>query len=454
MIHQFKKNGWFFVLDVNSGAVHSVDELVYDLLPGYGKHSKEDIIKEFSGKYETSLIEDALGEIDTLKSENMLFTENTYVSSEKFLHREPVVKALCLHVAHDCNIRCEYCFAAQGNFEGERLLMPLEIGKNALKFLVERSGSRRQLEVDLFGGEPLMNWEVCKQLVTYGRELEKEYNKVIRFTLTTNGTLLDDEKIEYINENFHNVVLSIDGKKETNDKMRPTVNGKGTYDIIVPKFKKLIDGRGGKSYYVRGTFTRHNLEFDKDVIHLADLGFTETSVEPVVGDPNDPFTIREQDLVQVFESYDRLAEDMVSKLGTENAFRFFHFTIDFSQGPCLIKRVSGCGAGSEYLAITPEGDIYPCHQFVGNEDFKLGNITEKSFDNSMTSDFHEAHVENKEACKACWAKYYCSGGCHANAYNFNDSLFKPYEIGCEMEKKRIENAIYLQAETVTRGSKQ
>ncbi len=451
MIHQFKRGDWHFVLDVNSGAVHSVDAIAYALLE-YWSEPKEALIARFKATYTESDLLEAIGEIETLISEGQLFTENTYVSSDKFLHRAPVIKALCLHVAHDCNIRCEYCFAAQGNFEGERLLMPLEVGKRALDFVVSRSGNRRQLEVDLFGGEPLMNWDVCKALVDYGKELEAQHNKVIRFTLTTNGTLLDDEKIEYINEHFHNVVLSIDGRKTVNDQMRPTINGKGTYDVIVPKFQKLVDSRGKKSYYVRGTFTRYNMDFDQDVIHMADLGFKETSVEPVVGDPNDPYTIREEDLPQIFEAYDRLSREMVSRLGTEKAFRFFHFTVDFNQGPCLIKRVSGCGAGSEYLAITPEGDIYPCHQFVGNEAFKIGNILEGTFNGDLTTDFHEAHVENKTACQNCWAKYYCSGGCHANAHNFNQNLFEPYAIGCEMEKKRIENAIYLQAERIVKGN--
>lgn len=450
MIHQFKRGDWNFVLDVNSGAVHSVDDLAYLLLADWDMGA--DKLKEkYVGQYAPSDIDEAISEIELLIKQGQLFTENTYVSSEKFLHRSPVVKALCLHVAHDCNIRCEYCFAAQGNFEGDRLLMPLEVGKKALEFVVKNSGNRRQLEVDLFGGEPLMNWDVCKALVDYGKTLALEYGKVIRFTLTTNGTLLDDEKIAYINEHFHNVVLSIDGRRDVNDRMRPTINGKGTYDLIVPKFKKLVESRGKKSYYVRGTFTRHNMDFDQDVVHLADLGFKETSVEPVVSDPKDPYTITQGDLPEIFKAYDRLSEAMVSRLGTEKAFRFFHFTIDFNQGPCLIKRVSGCGAGSEYLAITPEGDIYPCHQFVGNAAFKIGNILSGTFDNSLTHDFHEAHVENKEACQRCWAKYYCSGGCHANAHNFNNTLFEPYAIGCEMEKKRLENAIYLQAERVTRG---
>ncbi len=453
MIHQFKRGDWRFVIDVNSGAVHTVDDLVYDILLDYASLDREALVDKYAQTYSPDDVKEALSEIDALIDNNQLFTENTYVSSDKFLNRSHVIKALCLHVAHDCNIRCKYCFAAQGNFEGDRLLMPLETGKRALEFLVKHSGNRRQLEVDLFGGEPLMNWKVCKALVEYGKELELEYGKVIRFTVTTNGTLLDDEKIEYINKHFHNVVLSIDGRKTINDEMRPAINGKGTYDIIVPKFKKLVDGRGNKSYYVRGTFTHQNLDFDKDVVHLADLGFKETSVEPVVSEPGDFFSIEEDDLIDVYDAYDRLAEDMIERIGTSDEFRFFHYTIDLKRGPCLIKRLSGCGAGTEYLAITPEGDIYPCHQFVGDEKFKMGNVLEgDDLNNTSGHDFKEAHVESKSDCKVCWAKYYCSGGCHANAYNFNGDISKPYDIGCKMERKRIENAIYIKAEEMTRGA--
>ncbi len=408
MIHQFIKAGWHFVIDVNSGAIHNVDKLVYRILQDYKALEKSEIKAKLLNEYSETEINEAFSEIEYLIDNNMLFSENNVINTDKFLHRAPVVKALCLHVAHDCNIRCEYCFAAQGNFEGERLLMPLEVGKRALEFLVANSANRRQLEVDLFGGEPLMNWKVCKALVDYGRELEKIHNKIIRFTITTNGTLLDDEKIDYINEHFHNVVLSIDGRKQVNDMMRPTASGKGTYDIILPKFKKLVNQRGDKSYYVRGTFTKFNLDFDEDVIHLADQGFKETSVEPVVADPTDSYAITEEDLPRIFDAYDRLANEMVTRLGKENHFKFFHFTIDFNRGPCLIKRVSGCGAGTEYLAITPEGDIYPCHQFVGNEAFKMGNVMTGEYAKVEAHDFKEAHVENKEDCQICWAKYYCS----------------------------------------------
>lgn len=452
MIHQFKKGDWHFVVDVNSGAIHIVDTLAAKLVALYQDNNLDQVIERLAGEFSRNDIEYAYREVQTLVDGNMLFTQNNIIETERFLHRKPVVKALCLHVAHDCNIRCKYCFAAQGNFEGERLLMPLAVGKKALQFLVENSGQRRQLEVDLFGGEPLMNWDVCRALVDYGRVLEKQYNKIIRFTITTNGILLDDVKIDYINEHFHNVVLSIDGRPEVNDLMRPTVSGMGTYDLIVPKFKKLIEGRNGKSYYVRGTFTSQNTDFDKDVLHLANLGFKETSVEPVVSDPKDFYSLSEGDLPAIFAAYDRLADAMVKRLGSEKAFRFFHFTIDLARGPCLIKRVSGCGAGTEYLAITPEGDIYPCHQFVGDQQFLMGNVMTEQFHTLDQHDFKEAHVESKLDCQVCWAKYYCSGGCHANAYNFNGTIEQPYELGCKMERKRIENAIYLQANKQLGGS--
>ncbi len=451
MIHLFKKNDWFFAIDVNSGAVHAVDEIVYDLLGDYQELSSEQLLEKYQAKHQKPRVEEALEEIKELIDKNQLFSEDNYITSVKFLNRAPVVKALCLHVAHDCNIRCKYCFAAQGDFECGRLLMPIEVGKKALDFVVANSGKRRQLEVDLFGGEPLMNWEVCKELVEYGKKIGEENGKILRFTVTTNGTLLNDEKIEFINENFHNVVLSIDGRKTINDEMRPTPAGGGTYDMIVPKFKQLAKGRNGKSYYVRGTFTSQNLDFDKDVIHLADLGFSETSVEPVVSEPGDFFSIKESDLPEIFDSYDRLAEEMVSRINRNDEFNFFHYTIDLERGPCLIKRVSGCGAGTEYLSITPEGDIYPCHQFVGKDEFKMGNIMEDNFADLEDFDFRSAHVGTKEDCQECWAKYYCSGGCHANAYNFNGTINKPYKIGCQMERKRIENAIYIKAEEMSRA---
>ncbi len=445
MIHQFKKGDLNFVVDVNSGAIHCVDDMAYDVIARYQTQDKAALVDTLSEKYPKDALEQSYREVTTLVDKKQLFSANHVLDSAKFLNRSFVVKALCLHVAHDCNLRCEYCFAAQGNFHGDNLLMPLEVGKRALDFLVANSGNRRQLEVDLFGGEPTMNWEVCKQLVEYGKALEFEHNKLIRFTITTNGLLLNDEKIDYINRHFHNVVLSIDGRREINDAMRPIAGGTGSYDIIAPKFKQLVAGRGDKSYYVRGTFTNRNIDFDRDVLHLADLGFKETSVEPVVSSPDDLFSLSEADLPAIYDAYDRLADEMVARIGSDKDFRFFHYVIDFNRGPCIIKRVSGCGAGTEYLAVTPQGDIYPCHQFVGNEDFKMGNVMTGEFERLTHVNFADAHVEAKEDCQTCWAKYYCSGGCHANAYNFNKTIDKPYQLGCKMEQKRIENAIYLQA---------
>ncbi|QXM05933.1 thioether cross-link-forming SCIFF peptide maturase [Crassaminicella indica] len=445
MIHKFTQDDIRIVLDVNSGAVHIIDEIVYDILDYYKKKNVEEIVEILEKKYSKEDIIEAIYEVKTLESEGLLFTEDTYKNHPSFLNRKPVVKALCLHVAHDCNIRCKYCFASQGDFKGQRTLMSEEVGKKALDFLIENSGNRRNLEVDFFGGEPLMNFEVVKKLVEYGRKREKEAGKRFRFTITTNGVLLNDENMKYINENMDNVVLSIDGRKEVNDNMRYGVNGKGTYDIIVPKFLKMAKMRNGKDYFVRGTFTRENLDFSKDVLHLADLGFTSTSIEPVVTDEKYDYALREEDLDKIFEQYEILAKEYVKRKKEGNGFSFFHFMLDLSQGPCVIKRLSGCGAGSEYLAITPEGDIYPCHQFVGDEDFCMGNVLEGKLNTSFQVDFKDAHVYNKEKCNDCWAKFYCSGGCHANAYNFNKDIYKPYELGCEMEKKRIECSLVIQA---------
>ena len=445
MIHKFKKNGVYVVLDVNSGAVHVVDEMVYDILDHYPEHDKTTAVEHLKSKYNSDELTQAIDEIQALIDEEQLFSKDTYIKNLEFRNRKPVIKAMCLHIAHDCNIRCKYCFASQGDFEGDRSLMSLEVGKKALKFLVDNSGNRRNLEVDFFGGEPLMNFEVVKDLVTYGRSLEAENNKLFRFTITTNGVLLDDAKIDYINEHMDNVVLSIDGRPKVNDLMRYTINGGGTYDIIVPKFKKLVEKRGDKNYYVRGTFTKFNIDFAKDVIHMADLGFKNTSVEPVVASPENDYALSDSDLETICDQYDELAEEMIARRGKENDFSFFHFTVDLAQGPCIVKRLSGCGAGSEYVAITPDGDIYPCHQFVGDEDFKIGSLMDGTYNNHLSHDFKEAHVYNKEKCKECWAKFYCSGGCHANAYNFNHDINIPYDLGCEMEKKRLEASLYIQA---------
>lgn len=449
MIHKFKQGGLCIVMDVNGGAIHVVDDMVYDILEYYPEKNKEEVIGILGQTYDEATLKEAMTELDDLLLAGQLHTSDQYIGDITFKERQPIIKAMCLHVAHDCNIRCKYCFASQGDFKGDRGLMDLETGKKAFDLLIKHSGNRRNIEVDFFGGEPLMNWEVVKQLVDYGRSLEAEHQKNFRFTLTTNGVLLDDEKIAYINENMENVVLSLDGTQATNDLMRPAVNGAGTYDVIVPKFKKLVEKRGPKSYYVRGTFTRFNTDFAKDVIHMADLGFKLTSVEPVVSEPHHDYTLQETDLPKIFSEYEKLAEAIIDREGTEKAFKFFHFMVDLSQGPCVIKRLSGCGAGSEYIAVTPEGDIYPCHQFVGNPDFVMGSVNTGDIDLSLNKAFKNAHVYNKPKCKDCWAKFYCSGGCHANAYNFNKDINQPYDLGCEMEKKRLECAIYIKAKELT-----
>ncbi|RKD28026.1 uncharacterized protein SAMN02745883_00432 [Caminicella sporogenes DSM 14501] len=445
MIHKFKIDDVCIVIDVNSGAVHVIDDIVYDVLDYYKLKSEEEIQNLLSNKYSVEDIKEAIREIKELEENELLYSKDSYINDTILKNRKPVIKALCLHVAHDCNIRCKYCFASQGDFKGDRSLMSEEIGKKALDFLIENSGNRRNLEVDFFGGEPLMNFEVVKKLVEYGRKREKEANKRFRFTITTNGVLLDDDIIDYINENMYNVVLSIDGRKEVNDKMRCTINGGGTYDIIIPKFKKLVEKRKDKSYFVRGTFTKYNIDFAKDVLHLADLGFKHTSVEPVVAEPGVGYELTEDDLPEIFSQYENLAREIIKREKEGKGFNFFHFMIDLNQGPCVIKRLVGCGAGSEYLAITPEGDIYPCHQFVGNEEFKMGNVNEGIVNKEIGKKFNNAHVYNKEKCSECWAKFYCSGGCHANAYNFNNDIHIPYDLGCEMEKKRIECSLYIKA---------
>lgn len=445
MIHKFYQDNTYMVMDVNSGAVHVIDKLAYDVLDFYPEKKADETIELLRDKYSANEIEEAIKELDFLIEEGLLFSDDRYFNHKGFKEKKPVVKALCLHIAHDCNIRCKYCFASQGDFKGDRSLMSAEVGKKAIDFLIENSINRKNLEVDFFGGEPLMNFETVKEIVDYGRKEEKKHNKNIRFTMTTNGVLLNDENMKYINENMYNVVLSIDGRKEVNDNMRYSINGQGTYDIIVPKLLKMAEMREQKNYYVRGTFTRENLDFAKDVLHLADLGFKSTSMEPVVAEAHHEYAIKEEDLSTVYQQYELLAKEYVKRIKEGKGFDFFHFMIDLNQGPCVIKRVSGCGAGAEYLAITPEGDIYPCHQFVGNEDFKIGSIMNDTLSTSLYNEFSNAHIYNKDKCTKCWAKFYCSGGCHANAYNFNNNIYEPYDIGCEMEKKRIECALTIQA---------
>lgn len=447
MIHQYKSNGYNIVLDVNSGAVHVVDDVTYDVIALFEELAADSIIEKLSGKYSREAIQEVIDEVEQLKEDGQLFTEDIYQPFvEKFKEtRQTVVKALCLHIAHDCNLACKYCFAEEGEYHGRRALMSFEVGKKALDFLVANSGNRVNLEVDFFGGEPLMNWDVVKQLVAYGRSLEEPNNKRFRFTLTTNGVLLNDEIMEYLNKEMSNVVLSLDGRKEVNDKMRPFRTGKGSYDLIVPKFQKLADSRKQTNYYVRGTFTRDNLDFSEDVKHFADLGFKQMSIEPVVGPEEDPYSIREQDLPQIMEEYDKLALEYIKREKEGNGFNFFHFMIDLNQGPCVYKRLSGCGSGTEYLAVTPWGDFYPCHQFVGNEDFLMGNVDKGIVRDDLTDMFSNCNVYSKEKCKNCFAKFYCSGGCAANSYNFHGTIHDAYDIGCEMQKKRVECSIMIKA---------
>lgn len=440
LVHKFHLNGQYVLLDVASGSVHVVDPMIYDLTDYAENNERKRALEELKDKYPVEDLRAGYDELMTLKDRGLLFTEDDTAMPVEY-NREHIIKALCLHVAHDCNLRCKYCFAAQGNFHGERLLMDEETGKKAFDFLIEHSGKRRNLEVDFFGGEPLMNFELVKTLVDYGRELEEKYDKNFRFTITTNGVLLDDEKIKYINENMDNVVLSLDGRKEVNDRMRPTVNGKGSYDTIVPKFQKLVEERGDKDYYIRGTFTNENLDFSKDLQEYFDAGFRKTSLEPVVTDEREEYAIREEHLEKVLKEYEKMSKLYMDLRKKDPDFLFFHFMIDLDQGPCLVKRSIGCGAGSEYIAVTPEGDIYPCHQFVGEKEFILGNVKTGEFDVEKGEPFRNSNVFTKEDCRSCWAKYYCSGGCHANAYYANGTILKPYRLGCEMEKKRLEAAI-------------
>lgn len=447
MIHQYKNNGYNIVMDINSGAVHIVDDVVYDVLPLLDeKKSEEEIITSLAGTYPKESIREALSDCGELEKAGALFTEDVYESAiEHFSHRPTVVKALCLHIAHDCNLACRYCFAEEGEYHGRRALMSYEVGKQALDFLIASSGNRRNLEVDFFGGEPLMNWQVVKDLVKYGREQEKKFDKNFRFTLTTNGVLLNDEVMEFCNREMANVVLSIDGRKEVHDFMRPFRKGKGSYDLIIPKFQKFAESRNQEKYYVRGTFTRHNLDFAEDVLHLADLGFKQISVEPVVALPEEEYALREEDIPKICAEYDRLAAEMIKRHKEGKAFNFFHFMIDLTGGPCVYKRLSGCGSGTEYLAVTPWGDLYPCHQFVGEENFLMGNVFDGLKAQELQEEFKGCNVYAKDKCRDCFAKFYCSGGCAANAYKFHGSINDAYDIGCELQRKRVECAIMIKA---------
>ena len=537
MVHQFENNGYRIVLDVASGAVHVVDEVMYDAIALYSQYAKELSVQDtsrqvhvagtcptgtdcetpvsgtcaantdaatpatgnctvvadceaaeteacsindadckaqspetsltddtceipasdipvlsarvsmdLSAKYSFEEISEAVTEIEELIRSGELFTKDVYRDAViDFKHHKTVVKALCLHIAHDCNLACRYCFAEEGEYHGRRALMSYETGKQALDFLIANSGSRRNLEVDFFGGEPLMNFDVVRQLVAYGREQEKLHDKHFRFTLTTNGVLLNDEIMEFANREMDNVVLSIDGRKEVNDRMRPFRKGAGSYDLIVPKFQKLADSRGQERYYVRGTYTHYNTDFSNDVLHLADLGFEQISVEPVVAQDSDDYALREEDIPTLLSEYDKLAAEMIQRKKEGRGFNFFHFMIDLEGGPCVYKRMSGCGSGTEYLAVTPWGDLYPCHQFVGNEDFLMGNVWDGVTNTALQDEFKCCNVYAKEKCRDCFARFYCSGGCAANAYNFHGNIKATYDLGCTLQKKRIECAIMLKA---------
>lgn len=451
MIHQYKNNGYNIVLDVCSGSVHVVDDIVYDVIALYEQFNIEEIVNKLP-QYQEAELREVCEEIEELKQAGKLFTEDVYKDAIiDFKKRKTVVKALCLHIAHDCNLACKYCFAEEGEYHGDRSLMSYEVGKKALDFLIANSGNRVNLEVDFFGGEPLMNFQVVKDLVAYGRSQEEAHNKKFRFTLTTNGVLLDEDVMEFANKEMANVVLSIDGRKEVHDFMRPTRNGKGSYDLVIDKFKQMAELRNQTNYYVRGTFTHHNLDFSQDVLHLADLGFKQISAEPVVAQDDQEYAIREEDLPKLFEEYDALAKEMVKREKEGRGFNFFHFMIDLTGGPCLYKRLSGCGSGTEYLAVTPWGDLYPCHQFVGMDEFKLGNVDTGIEKTELVDEFKLCNVYAKDKCKDCFARFYCSGGCAANSYNFHGNLLDAYDVGCELERKRVECAIMIKAALAEEG---
>ena len=449
MVHLYKLNGYNIVLDVFSGSVHAVDDVAFDAISMYETHTPEEIKKALAEKYKNEGVtlqdlDEVLSDILELKEGGKLFTEDQYADKAfDFKNRHTEIKALCLHVAHTCNLNCTYCFAAQGKYHGERALMSFETGKRALDFLVENSGKRRNLEVDFFGGEPLMNFEVVKQLVAYARSIEDKCGKHFRFTLTTNGVLLDDEVTEFANRECHNVVLSLDGRKEVHDRLRKTINGKGSYDTIVPKFQKFVKARGDKGYYVRGTFTHNNTDFTNDIFHMADLGFTELSMEPVVCAPGEEYALTEEDLPVLFEQYEILAKEMLRREREGRPFTFYHYMLDLTGGPCIYKRISGCGSGTEYLAVTPWGELYPCHQFVGDPKYSMGNIWDGVTNKALQDEFKLCNAYARPDCKDCWAKLYCSGGCAANAYHATGSITGTYHYGCELFKKRIECAIML-----------
>ena len=451
MIHQYKLNGYNIVLDSCSGSIHVVDDVAYDLIAGYKTTPTDALIAQTLAQYghlegvNEAEIRACLEDIQALEAQGKLFSPDSFEQLATYKENTPqVIKAMCLHVAHTCNLNCSYCFASQGKYHGERALMSYEVGKQAFDFLIANSGSRRNLEVDFFGGEPLMNWDVVKQLVAYAREQEKIYNKNFRFTLTTNGMLLDDDVIDFCNKEMHNVVLSLDGRKEIHDRLRVDYAGKGSYDRIVPKFQGFVKRRGDKEYYMRGTFTHANPDFTKDLLHMADLGFDRLSMEPVVCAPGDPAALTDEDIQVVKEQYEILAKEMLKRRKEGRPFTFYHYMLDLTGGPCIYKRLSGCGSGTEYVAVTPWGDLYPCHQFVGEEKYKLGDIWNGITNEAIRQEFRSCNAYSRPDCRDCWARLYCSGGCAANAYHATGSISGVYHQGCELFKKRIECAIMLQ----------
>ncbi len=459
MIHQYQLNGYNIVLDVNSGSVHCVDDLAYDIIALYQTTEKQQIINKMLVKYaavpeinKAEIIE-VLDDLAGLKKTEKLFTPDIYQSKAfDFKNRSTMIKALCLHVAHTCNLNCQYCFASQGKYHGERACMSFEVGKQALDFLVANSGEMTNLEVDFFGGEPLMNWNVVKQIVGYGRKIQKEHQKNFRFTLTTNGMLIDDEVIEFANNEMHNVVLSLDGRKKVHDHFRKTFDGSGSYDLVVPKFQKFVKMRGDKNYYVRGTFTHNNTDFTNDILHMADLGFNELSMEPVVCAPDDPYALQEEDLPQLYGQYELLAQEMIKRNKSGKGFTFYHYMIDLEAGPCIYKRISGCGSGTEYLAVTPWGELYPCHQFVGDPKYSMGDVWQGVTNTELQTQFKLCNAYARADCQGCWARLYCSGGCAANAFHATGSIKGTYEYGCKLFLKRIECAIMVKVAEATLDS--
>ncbi len=455
MIHQYKLNGHNIVIDTYSGSVHAVDDVAYDVISMFETADKDEIIKKISEKHQNITDGDILKCIDdvsALKAGSQLFSEDIYADKADVLkNKNSGIKALCLHVAHTCNLNCSYCFAAQGKYQGERALMSFEVGKRALDFLIENSGNRKNLEVDFFGGEPLMNFDVVKKLVEYARSIEKEHSKNFRFTLTTNGVLIDDDVIDFCNREMNNVVLSLDGRKEVHDRLRKDYKGNGSYDLIVPKFQKFVEKRGDKSYYIRGTYTHKNTDFTNDIFHMADLGFKELSMEPVVCAPGEEYALTEDDLPVLFKQYEILAKEMLKRDSENRGFTFYHYMIDLSNGPCIYKRISGCGSGTEYLAVTPWGELFPCHQFVGDEKYSMGNIYDGVTNTKMRDRFKKCNVYSRPECADCWAKLYCSGGCAANAYHATGDILGVYDYGCKLFKKRMECAIMMQVDKALKG---